>query len=126
MSVGAGTGVSVGIEVGVSVGTGVCVWVGIGVCVAAGVLVEMVVGVEGGAATVWVAATLAATCVAWVSSSAWEGPQATRITTVNRHITIRVTFFFMSKFSFVVDLATGSGGLVRQCVLMIALGLRIK
>jgi hypothetical protein len=52
--------------------------------VGAGVDVKVDVGVSVGASAVWVAKMLAAIFVARASSSAWEGPQATKMTPVNK------------------------------------------
>lgn len=79
-------------------GVGVGVLVGIGVDV--GVDVEVSVGVSVGASAVWVAKVLAAIFVAWASSSAWEGPQATKMALVNRHIKTKGAFFPICRTSF--------------------------
>jgi len=74
-----GVGIGVGVKVGVGVGVGVGVKVGVGVSV--------------GASAVWVAKVLAAIFVAWASTSAWDGPQATKMAPVNRHTRAKGTFF---------------------------------
>lgn len=80
---GVGVGVGEGVGVGVSVG-GIGVGVAVGGNVGVGVDVKVGVGVSVGASAVWVAKMMAATSVAWASSSAWEGPQVVKMTPVNK------------------------------------------
>jgi hypothetical protein len=95
----------------VGVGVGVCVG-GMGVLVGAllggtevavgdiDVDVKVGGGVSVGASAVWVAKVLAAIFVAWASTSAWDGPQATKMAPVNRHTKTKGTFFSTCRTSF--------------------------
>jgi len=75
-------GIDVGVEVGEVVGVFVDVGVFVGICVAVGALAA------------WVPSIAAAACVALVSNSAWDGPQAFERKIITNPPSINKTVFF--------------------------------